>query len=173
MGQMLKDEGDKDVVGVLAFRICSGLLEDFPGVVANCVSPGIELLDLVAPGRAIRRGSEQLAFLKEDIVELLLEYVELGSVAAGDRAMIAWLVEKNGRLFELIEKEDHRAEQEDQELQRYFDDGVEEQSDAAGAERISGEIPLHLGLVRAKIGKRKKKATEDSGPKGIALRGID
>ena len=43
---MLDDKRDKDIIGILALGIRAGLLEDFPGFVANAASARIELLKI-------------------------------------------------------------------------------------------------------------------------------
>ena len=82
---------------------------------------------------------------------------ELRAIAALDRALISRLIEKDRRLLELIEEKDHHAEEQDEKLHRHFHDGVEEQADAAGAQRTAREIALHLRLIGAEIGEREEK----------------
>src|SRR3954464_11118267 len=121
MRQMVKDERDEDIVGIFAFRIRPGLFQDLPGLVANSAGAGIELLHLIVPSRAICGGSEELAFLIEDIVKLLLKSAHLGSMTISKSTLIARLIEKDRRLFELIKEEDHRAEQQDEELLKHLE----------------------------------------------------
>src|SRR5687767_6804785 len=84
-----------------------------------------------------------------------------------DRALVSRLVEKERWLLELIEKKNHRAEQQDEELHRHLHDGVKDQADAARAERTARQIPLHLRLIGAEIGERKEKAAQNSRPDGV------
>src|SRR3954470_23586904 len=127
MGQVLENEGDKHIIGILALRAGARLLENLFRFVANGAAPSIELLNLGIGGG----GLEKLPFPREDVVELRLESVELWPVTARDRALVTGLIKKDRRLFELIEEKDHRAEEENQELHRHFDEGVKEQTDAA------------------------------------------
>src|SRR5256714_7152993 len=168
MRQMLKDEGDEDVIRILALGIGAGLLEDFLGFITNGASAGIQLLD-----RGIgRRGLQELAVADEDVIELRLELVQLRAKTALNRALVAGLIEKDRRLFELVEKKDHRAQKQNEKLHRHFHEGIEEQTDPGSAERISGEIALDLRLVGPEIGEGEEKSAEDTGPKRIALRRI-
>src|SRR5438045_2497574 len=113
---MLDYKRDEDIIGILALGTRAGLLEDFPGFVANSASARIELLKI--GGGCLRSGGlEQFAFLLKDAIELRLKFVQLRAVTALDGALITGLIEKDRWLFELIEKKDHRAEKQDQELQ--------------------------------------------------------
>jgi len=44
MRQMLKHKRDENIIGILALRISTGLLEDFPRFIANPAGARIELL---------------------------------------------------------------------------------------------------------------------------------
>src|SRR3954468_19313918 len=99
---MLEDKGDEDVIGVLALRCGAGLFENFPGVIAQGVGLRIELLDLDGPGRILGWILEDVAFSGKDVIELLLETLQLRTVAAINRPLISGLIEKHGRLLELI-----------------------------------------------------------------------
>src|SRR5256714_529850 len=158
MRQMLKDEGDEDVIRILALGIGAGLLEDFLGFITNGASAGIQLLD-----RGIgRRGLQELAVADEDVIELRLELVQLRAKTALNRALVAGLIEKDRRLFELVEKKDHRAQKQNEKLHRHFHEGIEEQTDPGSAERISGEIALDLRLVGPEIGEGEEKSAEQT-----------
>ena len=67
------------------------------------------------------------------------------------RAFVGGLIEKERRLFELEENENHHAGQEDEELHRQLEDGVEKEAEAAGGERAAGEVALDLRLVGSEI----------------------
>src|ERR1700686_2850299 len=114
-----------------------------------------------------------VAFARKDIVELRLQRGELRAVAALNRALISRLIEKHGGLFELIEKKNHRAEEEDEKLHRHFHDRVEEQTDPARAQRTAGEITLHLRLVGAEIREREEEPAENPRPDSVAPGGIE
>ena len=53
MRQMLKHEGDENIIGVLALRVRAGLHEDLLRVVAKGASLSVELPDLLGQRRRI------------------------------------------------------------------------------------------------------------------------
>src|SRR2546427_797419 len=57
------------------------------------------------------------------------------------------LVEEDGVRHELVEDEQERAEQQDHELHRDLQDGVEDQAQPALPQRGAADVALHLRLV--------------------------
>ena len=88
-------------------------------------------------------------------------------------ALVGGLIEKDRRPFELEENENHHPGEENEELHRQFEHGIEEQPEAAGGERTAGEIALHLRLVGPEIGEREKEAAEQTRPKSVAMMKIE
>ena len=78
-----------------------------------------------------------------------------------------WLKNTGGGR-ELVEDEQERAEQEDEELHRNLQEGIEHQAEAAFAQGGAADVALHLGLVGAEIGEREKQAAEEAGPERVA-----
>ena len=66
MRQMLKNEGDEDVIGILALRTRAGLLQNFFCFIANAAGASIEFLDLGKDGKWERVYTpERFDYLKE------------------------------------------------------------------------------------------------------------
>ena len=89
------------------------------------------------------------------------------------RALVGGSIKISGRLLKLIEHEDHRAEQKNEELHWHFHDRVEEKAEAARLDRVARQVALNLGLIRPEVGESEEKSSDDAGPKSIALVRID
>ena len=72
------------------------------------------------------------------------------------------LVEEDRRRLELIEDEHQHAEQQDEELHRDLEHGVEHQAEPALAQRRPREVALHLRLVGAEVRQREEEAAEQA-----------
>ena len=101
------------------------------------------------------------------------ERAELRPVCARARAFELHGVEEDGRLRELVEDEDHRAEEEDEELHRHLDHPVEEQAEPALRDRLARQVALHLRLVGAEVGEREEAAAEESRPEVVLVRDVE
>ena len=76
-------------------------------------------------------------------------------------------VEEQRRRDELVEDEDHRADEEDEELHRHFDHAVDEQAEAALGDRRAGEVALDLRLVGAEVRERQERAADQARPEVV------
>ena len=79
------------------------------------------------------------------------------------------MVEKHRRLLELEENENHHAGEEDEELHRHLEHGVEKETEAAADERAARQITLDLRLVGSEIGESEEESAEQAGPESVAL----
>jgi len=77
-------------------------------------------------------------------------------------------VEEHRGAFKLVEDEQERAEQEDEELHRNLQERIGHQTEAAFAQRGAADVSLHLRLVGAEIREREKQTAEQAGPKRVA-----
>src|ERR1700720_3965877 len=161
MRQMTKDEGNKNIIGVLTLLAGARSVDDRFCIVTDLARARVQLLKLVARQGA-RRSREQGAFLGKNVVELRLQSIQLRTMPKGDRALISRLIEQYRRLFELIKKEHHCAEQQNEKLHRHLNDRIEKQPEPAGAERPTGEITLYLRLIRAEIRQGQEKPAENA-----------
>ena len=59
-------------------------------------------------------------------------------------------IEEQRRGDELVEDEDHGPDEEDEELHRHLDHGVDQQAQAALGDRAAGQVALDLGLVASR-----------------------
>ena len=98
---------------------------------------------------------------------------EGGAVLAGGVAFPLDAVVENGRGLELVEHEHQRAEQQDEELHRNFEQSVEHEAEAALAQRRAAEVALHLRLVGAEIRERQEQAAEEAAPERVACVGVE
>ena len=82
-------------------------------------------------------------------------------------------IEEDRRGLKLVENEDQRAEQQDEELHRDLQDRIEHEAETALPERGAGQVPLHLRLVGAEVGEGQEQAAEHPRPHGVAFVEID
>ena len=103
-----------------------------------------------------------------DLAEPLLERVQPAAGVALQPALPSRLVEEDRRRLELVEDEHQHAQQQDEELHRDLEHGVEHQPEPALAQRRPREVALHLRLVGAEVRQRQEEAAQQAGPEGVA-----
>src|SRR4029450_10853310 len=118
----------------------------------------------VAGHPCVEPGPNGLLALRDGDGMTLFDRAERGPARALRIALPLRLVEEHRRLRELIEDEQERAEQEDQELHRNLQQGVEDQPEAAFAYGGSADVALHLRLVGPEIRKREEESAEQTRP---------
>src|SRR5438034_4770581 len=91
------------------------------------------------------------------------------TIATLDRAFVGRQIEINRRLLELIKHKHKRTEQKNGKLHRHLHHGVEKQPQTPLLQRTPCEIALHLRLIRSEIGKREKKAANQTRPESITF----
>src|SRR6266850_3381619 len=82
-------------------------------------------------------------------------------------------VEEDRRRLELIEYKQQRPEQQNGKLHGNFQQRIEHQAQPAFAQRGTADVALHLRLVGAEVGERKKKSAEQPGPERVTLVGVE
>ena len=78
-------------------------------------------------------------------------------------------MKQQGRLIEQEEDEYHGADIQNQELHGHFRHGVEQEAEAALANRFPGQIALHLALVGAEIGEREERPADHAAPQVVTI----
>ncbi len=85
----------------------------------------------------------------------LLEALQLGRVP------------QQGGFVEVVEDEDQDPGEQDHELHRHLEEGVEEQREPALGEAGPREIPLHLALVGAEVGEHQEQPPQEPPPQRV------
>ena len=100
-----------------------------------------------------------------------MPHLELGELAGarprGDPLRLD-RVEEDGRQDELVEGEDHRPDEEDDELHRHLHQAVRQEAESALRDGGAREVSLHLRLVGAEIREREKEAADEARPEVVA-----
>ena len=178
--QIVQDKGDEDIIGVVRFELRIGVFQRFFHFAADrldlfllaCRTALVAAL-IASAERPIRAHSlghaAPVCFCAKTLIVTSLQSGELARLLALCRALVSGLVEKDRRLFELEENENHHPGEEDEELHRQLEHGIEKETEAAAGERTAGEIALDLRLVGPEIGEREKESAEQARPKSVAL----
>ena len=78
-------------------------------------------------------------------------------------------VEQNGWPLINVKHKHHGADKKDEGLHRNLGHGIEQQALSARGNRPTGQISLHLGLVRAEISQGKEHSSKKTAPKVVAI----
>ena len=177
MGQVVEDESDEDVVGVVGLRVRVGRGEHVPGFDPQRLGAFVRRQHRRTGGVGRRRitrppggqpGVDAGALLPPGRGERAVDGAQLCAGFPGGMGLPLRRIEKDRWLLELVKHKDQCAEQQDEELHRDLEHAVEHQAEPALAQRTAGQIALYLGLVGAKIRQREKEASERPGPEGVA-----
>ena len=178
MRQIVQNKADEDVVGVVRRRLRIGHFQGFLHFTTNRVD--LSLRPQCGGGCGInhrRRNAIRAqppghapppAFARRRDHNEPAKQPVCPPDSPCDGAFVGRLIEKDRRLFKLEENENHHPGEENEELHRQFEHGIEKQPEATADERSAGKIALHLRLVGPEIGEREEKAAEQTRPKGVA-----
>ena len=178
----LEDEAEEDVVRVASVGAGARLLHETGDVGTDGAEARVGRFERL-PGRLARRGvvaprglhvvERLLAPLLESLPVPRLEGGELSRARAGLDPLRLHRVEEDRREDELVEGEDHRADEEDDELHRHLDQAVREEAEAALGDGGAREVALYLRLVGAEVGEREEEAADEAGPEVVAARRVE
>ena len=106
-------------------------------------------------GGVLRGGPGADLFLFNEVEGgvFLVDGAEGGTLGAVELALpLGLVVEDGGVGLELVEDEEQRAEEHDEELHRNLEESVEHEAEAAFAQVGAADVALDLGLVGAEVG---------------------
>ena len=174
MRQLRQDERDEDVVGVLGLGARVGGHEGGLGLGADRIG-AMAGRDHGGPRARFPRGVVRRAGL-EPHANRGLALRDGAGVLGLDGAESAVLlvaaplrlVEEHRVRCELVEDEQERAQQQDDELHRDLQHRVEHQAQATLAQRGAADVALHLRLVGAEVGEGEEQPAEHAGPHRVA-----
>ena len=182
VGELREDEADKDVIGILDLRPRVGGGEGGLGFRAHRGGGGVGRNKFRAGRGLSRRIMAGAGGLPDGDLRLFhgveggvffLQGAEHSAVGSGGVMRPLRAVEKDGGGLELVEDEDQRAEQQDEELHRDLQQRVEHEAEPALAQRGAADVALHLRLIGAEVGERQEESAEQAGPESVALGGIE
>ena len=176
VGQVIEDERDEDVIGVVGFFV---RVDDAGRLLANRI-------DLFAGGRGrvagrrlglrIVRDAGRRSSLASSCRCSSWAAVNCASIAASSGAVAVLglplpgdLVEVHRRRLELVKHEQQHAQRQDEQLHGDFEHGVEHQAQSAFAERRAAQVALHLRLIGAEIGQHQKRGAQHARPERVAV----
>ena len=107
-----------------------------------------------------------------NLESLVVIGLELRHILRFGEPLERYRIEHDRRFFELIENEQERAGEKDDELHRDLDERAEQKRKPAFLERTRRQIALHLTLVGPEIREHEKNTATDAGPKRIGDVGI-